>query len=123
MLYEFSGMGYAIGVDRFLKNVEAGYYYGAFLSLDIQNTKYLENSEWSWHEQTISYGLLANGGKRFKIGSRFYLNAGAVLGMAIVRYHWEYDDPSVGIDDPEARKGTSFIPIGSLELAFGMFLF
>jgi len=122
-LYSFNGMGYAIGGTRFVKNIEAGYYYGAFLSLDIQNTKYSENSPWSWHEQTRSYGLLLNGGKRFKIGSQFYFNAGAVFGAAIVRYHWEYDDESVGETDPEARKGTSFIPIGSLELAFGMFLF
>jgi len=123
MLYKFTGMGYAIGVNRFVENIEAGYYYGGFLSIDIQNTKYAKDSESAWNEQTISYGLLANGGRRFKIGSQFYVNAGAALGVALVRWHWEYDDPSVGLDDPEARKGTSFVPIGGLELAFGIFLF
>lgn len=123
MLYKFGGMGYAIGGTRFVKNIEAGYYYGAFLSLDIQNTKYGENEEWAWHERTMSYGLLVNGGKRFKLGSRFYVDAGAVLGAALVSWQWEYDDEAAGINDPEARKGTSFIPIGSLELAFGMFIF
>ena len=122
-LYKFGGMGYSLGVNRFLDNVESGIYYGGFLSLDIQNTKYSENSEWAWHEKTTTYGLLANGGKRFKLGSKYYVNAGAALGIGVVRYNWEYDDPSVGIDDPEARKGTSVIPIGGLELAFGMFLF
>lgn len=123
MLYKFTGMGYAIGVNRFLEDIEAGYYYGGFLSIDIQNTKYAENSAWSWHEQTISYGLLANGGRRFKIGSQFYIDAGAVLGVALVRYNWDYDNPAAGVGDTEPRKGTSFIPIGSLELAFGIFLF
>lgn len=122
-LYSFGGMGYSIGANRFLESVESGIYYGGFLSLDIQNTKYSENTEYAWHEQTMSYGLLANGGKRFKIGSKFYINAGAAFGVALVRYHWEYDDPSVGLDDPEERKGTSFVPIGGLELAFGIFLF
>ena len=86
-LYSFGGMGYAIGVNRFLENVESGIYYGGFLSLDIQNTKYSENTEYAWHEQTMSYGLLVNGGKQFKIGSQFYVNAGAALGVALVRYH------------------------------------
>ena len=88
-LYSFGGMGYTIGVNRFLDNVESGIYYGDFLSLDIQNTKYSENTEYAWHEQTMSYGLLINGGKRVKIGSQFYVNAGAALGVALVRYHWE----------------------------------
>lgn len=122
-LYSFGGMGYSIGANRFLENVESGIYYGGFLSLDIQNTKYSENTDWAWHEKTMTYGLLANGGKRFKIGSQFYVNAGAAIGVALVRYNWDYDDPSVGLEDPEARKGTSFVPIGGLELAFGIFLF
>jgi len=123
MLYEFTGMGYAIGANRFLETIESGYYYGAFLSLDIQNTKYAENSEWAWHEKTVTYGLVGNGGKRFTLGSQFYVDAGAIIGVGLVRYDWDYDDPSVGADDPEPRNGTSFMPIGALELAFGMFLF
>lgn len=122
-LYSFGGVGFAIGGNRFLENVESGIYYGGYVSLDIQNTKYAENNEYAWHEQTVTYGLLANGGKRFNIGSKYYVNAGGSFGLALVRYHWEYDDPSVGLDDPEARKGSSIIPIGGLELAFGMFLY
>ncbi len=121
-LYKFGGMGYSIGAIRFMENVDSGIYYGGFLSLDIQNTKYSENSEWAWHEKTTTYGLLVNGGKRFKFGSKYYVNAGVSIGVGVVRYNWEYDDPTVGIDDPEERKGTSVFPIGGLELAFGMFL-
>ena len=122
-LYNFGGMGFAIGGNRFLENVGSGMYYGGFLSLDIQNTKYSENTEYAWHEQTKSFGLLVNGGKRFNIGSQYYVNAGGVLGFAVVRSHWDYDDPSAGLEDLSERKGSSLIPIGSLELAFGVYLF
>ena len=122
-LYDFGGAGYSIGVNRFLENVESGIYYGAFLSLDIQNTKYEENSDFSWHENTKTYGLLVNAGKRIPLGDKFYINAGAVLGIGLVHYEWEYDDPAVGLTDPEARDGNSVIPIGGLELAFGILLF
>ena len=122
-MYDFGGMGYSIGANRFVENVESGLYYGAILSLDIQNTKYDENATFAWHEKTTTYGVLVNGGKRFKIGSRYYINAGAVVGIGVVNFNWEYDNPAVGIIDPEAREGSSVIPIGGLELAFGVFLF
>lgn len=122
-LYSISGMGYALGSTRFVKNVEEGIYYGAFLVYDIQRAKYSENSAFAWHEQFDNYGVLFNAGKRFKLGSKFYFNAGVVLGGALVKSQWDYDDPSAGIDDLEDREGTSFIPVGSLELAIGMFLF
>ncbi|MFH1119434.1 MAG: hypothetical protein V1775_06390 [Bacteroidota bacterium] len=119
----FKGMGYALGAHRYIHSIQEGIYYGGFLSLDIQDTKYSEDQPFSWHERTRSIGLLVSAGKRFKLGSRYYFNAGGVLGGAFLKYHWEYDDLSAGLSDTEARKGNSFIPIGSLELAFGMFLF
>lgn len=122
-LYDFTGMGYAVGANRYMESIYEGYYYGAFISLDIQNTKYAENSDWAWHEKTITYGLLVNGGKRFPLGSMFYIDAGVVIGGGLVRWDWDYDDPAAGVDDPEARSGNSFMPIGALEFAFGIYLF
>jgi len=121
-LFSFNGMGYAAGFTRFMQNISEGWYLGTLLSLDIQNTKYLENSPFQWHEKTNSLGLLVNAGRRIKLGSQFYFNAGAVIGAAWVRYHWEYDNLVNGFTDPEPRKGNSFFPIGSLELALGFFL-
>ncbi|MCB9250890.1 MAG: hypothetical protein H6605_00345 [Flavobacteriales bacterium] len=121
-LYSFKGTGFAVGLTKFKNSVEEGLYFGGYLALDIQKTKYIEDNPWAWHETTKTIAILGNVGKRIKLGDKFYLNAGAVVGAGMVKFDWEYDDVAIGITDPEERSGNSFIPIGSLELAIGMFI-
>jgi len=121
-LYEFKGLGYALGATKYAKSIEEGIYYGGIFSIDIQNTKYIKDSPWAWHEKTRTFALLAKAGKRFKIGSQYFVNVGGTLGAGLTKYHWEYDDKLVGIMDEEPRKGSNIWPVGSIELSFGLFL-
>lgn len=116
----FKGGGFGLGMLWFRPVQNRLIYFGAQIDYDRNHTEYSVSDPWKWFEDAKTLALSANGGYRFKLGERIFLNTGLDIGLARSVYHWDYSDPSAGIADSDPRNGIKYRPIGMLELALGV---
>ena len=116
----YTGVGFGAGAFHFLQQAGEGFYVGAQVEYEKMRTTYDKGEDWEWFEEGKNYVLVLNGGFRKNFNHGIYVNAGAFFGGIYTDYFWEYDDKAYGLNDDEEREGTTFFPVGSLELAIGI---
>lgn len=119
-LNEFSGIAWGGGFIRFYGNNMNKPYMGFIIQYHTTKSLYAENEEWEWSRYDNAMIFFINGGYRFRFAKGYFINAGALFGMAMDKYNWEYTVPAYGLHDERNRKGTLYSPFGMLELSIGI---
>ncbi len=117
---DFTGTGFGAGIIQFLNDDGFGIYVGGQVEYEKMRTTYEIGDPWEWYEEGKNYVFAANAGYRYVMENGIFVNLGLFFGGIYTDYFWEYEDVAIGVNDSEPREGTTFFPVGSLEIAFGI---
>lgn len=119
-LNEFSGIAWGGGLIYLAGNNMNKPYIGFIVEYYSTRGLYAENEEWEWSRNDKAVMLFLNAGYRFRFAGGYFINAGALCGIAMDKYNWEYTVPVYGLNDKRNRNGSLFAPFGMLELSIGI---